>query len=169
VEEAAVKRVADPTRFWTLTCLWVGAILSSAPPVVQASPPEYLGHRGPWVEAPEHANAPIDDLGRPTIRREPGATAWSWLTDAEPKVQIRSYYLERDRDGEADSLAWALGGAVEYRSGLWRDRVGLGATFYSASSIPPRQRPASATPYRRSLTASAPAGITPPAVNFATL
>ncbi len=146
VEEAAFKCVADPTRFWTLSCLCVVAILSSATSVVQASPPEYLGHRGPWVESPEHANTPIDALGRPSIRPgpEPGATAWSWLTDAELKVQIRSYYLERDRDGETDSLAWALGGSVEYRSGLWRDRVGLGATFYTSQPLyAPTEKPGS--------------------------
>jgi hypothetical protein len=76
VEDAAFNCVARPTRSWTLSCLWVGAILSSAPAVVQASPPEYLGHRGSWVESAEHANTPIDDLGQPSIRRgpEPGAT-----------------------------------------------------------------------------------------------
>ena len=146
VEDAASNCVARPTRSWTLSCLWVGAILSSAPPVVQASPPEYLGHRGPWVESAEHANTPIDDLGQPSIRRgpEPGATDWSWLTDAELKLQIRSYYLERDREGEADSLAWALGGSVAYRSGLWRDRVGLGATFYTSQPLDaPADKPGS--------------------------
>lgn len=47
----------------------------------------------------------------------------------------RSYYLDRDHDTPPDSAAWALGGALEYRSGWWRRRVRVGATLFTSQRL----------------------------------
>lgn len=44
----------------------------------------------------------------------------------------RTYYFNRIREASPDSQAWTLGGAIEYRSGWWRERIGIGATLFGS-------------------------------------
>lgn len=50
-------------------------------------------------------------------------------------LKPRTYYLDRDRDLSPDSAAWALGGALEYRSGWWLERLQLGATLFTSQKL----------------------------------
>ncbi len=50
-------------------------------------------------------------------------------------LKPRTYYLNRDRDIDPDSVAWALGGALEYRSGWAWDRIQLGGTLYTSQKL----------------------------------
>jgi hypothetical protein len=50
-------------------------------------------------------------------------------------LKPRSYYLDRDRDQNPDSVGLALGGALEYRSGWWRDRLQVGATLFTSQKL----------------------------------
>jgi hypothetical protein len=151
-----VKRASQPRCNGAVGGLCLVAVLAGTVAVGHASEPEYLTHRGPLLESPKQADTAIDDLGRPNappapeqVAAElpdavPALTPWSWINDSTLKVQIRSYYLERDRDGAMDSLAWALGGSANYQSGMWRDRVGLGATFYTSQPVyAPKDKPGS--------------------------
>ena len=47
----------------------------------------------------------------------------------------RSYYLNRDRDTNPDSVGFALGGALEYKSGWWKDRLQVGATLFTSQKL----------------------------------
>ena len=116
---------------------------------VLASEPDYMTHTGPRVESAAEVDTPIDGLGRPQAPKpsadevDPAPTA-SFLGDSRLDFRFRTYYLERTRDEGPDSLAWAIGGALEYRSGLWRDRIGIGATLYTSQPLyAPDQKPGS--------------------------
>ena len=47
----------------------------------------------------------------------------------------RTYYLDRQRANGPDSAAWAVGGALGYRTGNYKDRLQLGATLYTSQKL----------------------------------
>ena len=49
-------------------------------------------------------------------------------------VKPRSYYFDRDRD-IGDSVAWALGGSLEYLSGYWHQRLRVAATLHTSQKL----------------------------------
>ncbi|MFP5410416.1 MAG: OprD family outer membrane porin [Gammaproteobacteria bacterium] len=57
------------------------------------------------------------------------------LRDNEFSLQLRSHYLARDRSAAPDSLGWAAGGWVVYRSGWMGDRLRLGLTGYTSHKL----------------------------------
>jgi hypothetical protein len=105
-----------------------------------ASPPDYLTYEEPAADSVDAIKGPIDDLGaemppQPSaISPEPERLSPFWR-DTKLDLRLRSYYFERDRDHEPDSLAWTVGGWLAYRSGLWRERVGIGATLYTTQRL----------------------------------
>lgn len=54
--------------------------------------------------------------------------------DTRLAAKPRSYYFDRDRD-IGDSVAWALGGAVEHQSGWWKDRLRVASTLYTSQKL----------------------------------
>jgi hypothetical protein len=58
-----------------------------------------------------------------------------FLAGSEIVIKPRTYYLDRDRDINPDTAGWALGGAVEWRSGWWRDRLRLGTTVFTSQDL----------------------------------
>ena len=59
-----------------------------------------------------------------------------WLLEgAELVAKPRTYYLHRDYDLADTRAGWALGGALEFRSGWWQDRVRLGATLSTTQKL----------------------------------
>ena len=50
-------------------------------------------------------------------------------------LKPRSYYLNKQRDGKPDRVAWAAGGSLEYRTGLYRDMLSTGATLYTSQKL----------------------------------
>lgn len=57
------------------------------------------------------------------------------VRDSEMTLQFRSHYLDRDKPGAADSLAWAAGGWLGYRSGWANDALRLGLTAYTSQKL----------------------------------
>ncbi len=55
--------------------------------------------------------------------------------DSELTLQLRSHYLKRDKSSAADSLAWAGGGWLDYRSGWLGDTLRIGLTAYSSQKL----------------------------------
>ncbi|MGB5734197.1 MAG: OprD family outer membrane porin [Thiohalocapsa sp.] len=126
---------------------------------VRASEPDYLTQKGPMVESPEALDTAIDYLGRPD-KRAPVKAETAPTPDAAPPApkglvsellagakfggQFRTYYLERLRDGATDSQAWAAGGSLGFKSGLWRERLGFGVTLYTSQPVyAPKDKPGS--------------------------
>ena len=122
-------------------------LLAAALPATAAPVPDYLTHREP---PPVHAPALPDAFGR-----RPGAVpaddtpvaampGHPWWRSGALDVHVRSFYLEADREDATDSLAWALGGWLGYRSGYWRERLRLGTTAYTTQPLyAPKQKPGS--------------------------
>lgn len=62
--------------------------------------------------------------------REPG-----FFRSGTLALNPRAYYLNRDRDENADSVGFALGGSIVYRSGWWGDRLRIGATLFTSQDV----------------------------------
>jgi hypothetical protein len=58
-----------------------------------------------------------------------------FFRDTKLDVNLRSFYFDRHKFGDAESEAWAIGGATSYRSGWLADRVAAGATFYWSEPV----------------------------------
>jgi hypothetical protein len=105
---------------------------------LSASPPEYLAAEKPAAASVEDEQPPMveayAEVELPTTGyvgpREPSDAAPFWR-DSRFYARPRSYYFERQRDDAPDSLAWAYGGWLGFRSGAWRDRVRLDAALYT--------------------------------------
>jgi hypothetical protein len=63
------------------------------------------------------------------------AVAEGFWENSTLRFEPRSYLLNRDRDTKADVAGWALGGALKYRSGWWRDSVKLAATVHTSQEL----------------------------------
>ena len=106
-----------------------------------ASGPDYLTYEAPVPESVEEISGSIDSLGPSPPAKEPQPIITGleletpFWRDTSLDLHLRSYYLERNRDQEQDSLGWAIGGWLAYRSGLWRERIGVGATLYTTQRI----------------------------------
>lgn len=55
--------------------------------------------------------------------------------DSEITLHFRSHYLDRDKSAAADSLSWAAGGWLGYRSGWADDVFRLGFTAYTSQKL----------------------------------
>lgn len=55
--------------------------------------------------------------------------------DSKLNLQLRSYYLDRNKENAADSESWAGGGWLEYRSGWAYDTFAFGLTQYTSQKI----------------------------------
>ena len=55
--------------------------------------------------------------------------------DTQLSLKPRSYYFNRDNSGADDRKAWALGGALKYKSGLWEERVQAGLSLYTSQKL----------------------------------
>lgn len=57
------------------------------------------------------------------------------LEDTKWDVQLRSYYLDRDKYDDTYSEAWALGGSIGLKTGYFRERFAMGATAYTSQRL----------------------------------
>ena len=66
-----------------------------------------------------------------------------WIRDTRRKafkdtkwdVQVRSFYLDREKYDDTGSEAWALGGSLGFKTGYFRDRFAFGATGYTSQKL----------------------------------
>ena len=50
-------------------------------------------------------------------------------------LKPRSYYLHKQRNGTSNSVAWAAGGSLEYKTGLYKNTFSSGATLYTSQKL----------------------------------
>ena len=99
------------------------------------------------VRAPDTA----DNENRPKILdhffphwREDLAKMPPFIRDTDLNIRFRSFYFNRQNDNDTASEAWALGGWIQYASGLLLDTFQMGATYYtSLPAYAPDSRPGS--------------------------
>jgi len=58
-----------------------------------------------------------------------------FFRDTKLTFKLRSYYLNQDRPDASQSEAWALGGSLEYRSGLLANRLQIGAELFTSQPL----------------------------------
>jgi outer membrane porin, OprD family len=64
-----------------------------------------------------------------------------FFRDTRLGMNFRTYDFDRnnkgfiDPDGSNDNKAWAIGGALDYKSGLFADRFAIGATYFTTQKI----------------------------------
>ena len=105
-----------------------------------ASDPDYLSYERPVEKSVLESEGSFADISakedeQPGFRdRITRVKNFLW-DDASLRLQPRSYYFDRNRDGQADSQAWALGGNVKYDTGWYRDRLQLSASLFTSQKL----------------------------------
>ena len=104
----------------------------STPPALDLVPPE----DDPLTSGEEGVNTPLEESFGPKSHddwvKESRRKA---LNDTKIAVQVRSYYLDRDKFDGGQSETWALGGSIGLKTGYFRERFALGATAYTAQPL----------------------------------
>ena len=59
----------------------------------------------------------------------------AFFRDTKLDLNLRSFYFRRDKFDESVSSAWAMGGALAYKSGWLLDRLMVGTTFYWSDNL----------------------------------
>jgi outer membrane porin, OprD family len=58
-----------------------------------------------------------------------------FFRDTKLDLNLRSFYFHRDKFDDSVSAAWAMGGALAYKSGWLLDRLQIGTTFYWSENL----------------------------------
>ena len=97
------------------------------------------------ISQEEPTPSSVDEISTPIERSfiekiaRPGFFPWfkeqlkdtpPFFRDTKLDLNLRSFYFRRDKYGNDVSSAWAMGGALSYKSGWLLDRVMVGTTFY---------------------------------------
>ena len=127
------------TKYTCLPALLVACFIMVSN--AKAASPEYQSHELPTPESVLELDSTLDELPeaetqRQQRRRQRRELLKSIFWEAADLVfKPRTYYLERRRDISPDSEAWAAGGALDYRTGNYRDRLQLGASLYTSQKL----------------------------------
>lgn len=84
----------------------------------------------------EQGQTPLDEAFVPRDRRQ-------WIRETRRKafqdtkwdLQVRSFYLDREKYDDTGSEAWALGGSLGFKTGYFRERFAFGATGYTSQKL----------------------------------
>ncbi|MET0655154.1 MAG: OprD family outer membrane porin [Pseudoxanthomonas sp.] len=132
------RRALVASAMAALWTLWATAPAQSAVPAptdkVAVAAGEATDRGAP--SSTETGQSPLDESFAPTSHgdwvRETRRQAWK---DTRFDVQLRTYYLDRDRYDDGESQAWTLGGSVGLKTGYFRERFALGATGYTSQRL----------------------------------
>jgi len=67
--------------------------------------------------------------------REKMKTLPPFWRDTSLLMHLRTYYLYRDNDDISKNEAWALGGWLDYKSGLWKNFLQIGLVGYTSQKL----------------------------------
>jgi len=109
----------------------------------QAAAPDYVTNERPpptsAVDSPGLLTEGFEDKEQPPPpydrRRKQLEAQFPLLRDSRVSIKPRTYYFDRQRETGDDSVAWALGGSIDYHSGWWRDRLRAGAVLYTSQKL----------------------------------
>jgi hypothetical protein len=103
-------------------------------PYLLATEADYLSYEGPLPDSVLELQGSFEAVEEAPLSRSARLADSLW-DSASLVFKPRSYYLDKQRDGAMDNLAWTAGGSLEYQSGLHRDRLSLGATLYTSQKL----------------------------------
>lgn len=104
------------------------------PPTILATP-EYIEAEQPVPGDVEESQDSIEHAFKRPKYFRPFSRLGESLKNGSLSLGLRNYYLNRDREGLPDSEAWAQGGALDYDSAWWKDRVRIGGTLYTTQKL----------------------------------
>ncbi len=129
-------------RFTTLAAVCCLGLLLWAEPLRAE---ESIDQSEPIPSSVDEVTGPLEQLGEVKFRRLPRVLPWikgqlkdapAFFRDTTMDLSVRSYYSRASKyDGTTISEAWALGGALNYRSGWLLDRVSVGASLYTSQPL----------------------------------
>ena len=123
-----------------LSCgLALGALLVPAFAFAQSTlpPPATTQEEDQALQSNEEGvNTPLDESFGPKSHADwVRETRRKALDDTKIFVQVRSYYLDRDKYDDSESEAWAGGGSIGLKTGYFRERFALAATGYTSQPL----------------------------------
>jgi len=104
------------------------------PPAILAAP-EYIEAEQPVAGDVSESQDSIEHAFKRPEYFRPFSRLGQSLRNGSLSLGLRNYYLNRDRENLPDSEAWAQGGALDYDSAWWKDRVRIGATLYTTQKL----------------------------------
>ena len=118
-------------------------VLVMAHTAVFAVQPDYLDDGAPHPDSADKIRDPIEQIFTLEDRRvtlfpqlkRPLRNAPPFWRDTSLTLKLRNYSFDRDNSGAADNEAWTFGGALDYQSGWWLDRIAIGATGYTTQKL----------------------------------
>ena len=114
----------------------LGALLVPALACAQATTPPATAADDPLTSQEEGVNTSIDESFGPKSHEDwVRETRRKALDDTKLSVQVRSYYLDRDKFDESQSETWAIGGHIGLKTGYFRERFAVGATAYTSQPL----------------------------------
>jgi len=127
--------------FWLRTIPLLLLLLFGA--VSQSWAQDVISQEEPTPSSVDEITTPIE---RSFIERIPRPGFFPWLKeqlkdtppffrDTTLDLNLRSFYFRRDQFDDSVSSAWALGGALGYKSGWLLDRLQVGTTFYWSEEL----------------------------------
>ncbi len=55
--------------------------------------------------------------------------------DTKFDVQVRSFFMDRDKFDDSEAASWAIGGSAGLKTGYFRERVAFGGTVYTSQKV----------------------------------
>jgi hypothetical protein len=118
-------------------------LLVLAAMVSRVSAQDVISQEHPTPTSVDEIQTPIE---RSFLERIPRPGFFPWLKeqvkdappffrDTELDLNLRSFYFRRDKFDDSVSSAWAMGGALAYKSGWLLDRLQIGTTFYWSENL----------------------------------
>jgi hypothetical protein len=125
----------DNLRGRAALCLAAAGLLATATATAQTTtttpPPE--GEEGDSIEQGQtHLPDSFGPMTHDEWVRETRRKAWE---DTDWNIQLRSYYLGREKYDDTESEAWAVGGSVGFKTGYFREKFSFGATAYTSVPV----------------------------------
>ena len=132
---------------WKSTTNILARLLLSALPLLvlatEALAQDVISQEEPTPSSVYEETTPIE---RSFIERIPRPGLFPWLKeqlkdtpaffrDTKLDLNLRSFYFRRDKFDESVNSAWAMGGALAYKSGWLLDRLQVGTTFYWSDNL----------------------------------
>ena len=115
-----------------LLALAAGNAAAQAAPAPAAEPaadePQTSTEQG---QSPLNESFEVEEDRRDRIRAQRREAFGDTVFD----VQVRTYYLDRDKYDDTESYAWAVGGSAGLKTGYFRDRFAIGLTGYTSQPI----------------------------------
>lgn len=124
-----------------LAALLISGTLAVRP--ARAAAPDYVTNEKPpptsAADSPGLLKEGFEDKEQPPApydrKRKQIEAQFPLLRDSRLSIKPRTYYFDRQRETGGDSVAWALGGSIDYQSGWWRDRLRAGAVLYTSQRL----------------------------------